>query len=371
MAKQSTAAETLGSVWLVTGLAVAAIYCLFLLVTGATFFFAVGSLDTLYFSSVLAATAAMILGGVLLVYLPMAMNHLWEYGALRTGSIAPTSEVNSATPPEAGEPFGQYITRFERQLHRLDGNGLCGLGSAALLVLAWDAAYGLDSMLGFATSNPVPFFRGWGFQLIVAFVLGMLAWRMFVIGYEIRRLGNTLELNLQLNHPDGAGGLSPIGQICFANAMIVSVAAIQFGAWLIVFVINPDFGHGYASRWTSPYVQWLLVTIVLATLTLIVPLISVHRAMVKAAEPTRNHLNTLAARIDQVSKEVLKLADTGKPSELEALSRDLQRLKDVYANNRNVPTWPVPKAFLRNYSLTQAIPLAGLALEIGKTVIHP
>src|SRR5579885_2171759 len=71
-------------------------------------------------------------------------------------------------------------------------------------------------------------------EAFVAFVIGTMAWRMVVVGIQVSRLGKLFGLRPQLGHPDQCGGLEPLGDLCLWNALIVSVAGLYLGGWIII-----------------------------------------------------------------------------------------------------------------------------------------
>src|SRR5439155_9401772 len=72
---------------------------------------------------------------------------------------------------------------------------------------------------------------GIGATAAIGLVLGLLAWRMVAVGIYIYRLGTRFDTRVQVQHPDGAGGLAPLGEVCFLNALILIVPSIFLGIW--------------------------------------------------------------------------------------------------------------------------------------------
>ncbi len=61
--------------------------------------------------------------------------------------------------------------------------------------------------------------------IILGFLVGYMAWRMFIIGLFISLMGRSVKLFPKAGHPDGCGGLSPIGNLCLWNVLITGIIA--------------------------------------------------------------------------------------------------------------------------------------------------
>lgn len=102
---------------------------------------------------------------------------------------------------------------------------------------------------------------------------------------QVRRLDHDFVLKPQLRHPDCAGGLKPLGNLCLLNGTILTIPSILLAGWIICApTLYPErYGH----RYTSLYVILVFITITLALLTLFVPLRGVHQPN---AQYVRNNL---------------------------------------------------------------------------------
>lgn len=316
------------------------------------------NIEPMFISGLLAAAAAGFLFQVLLGKLPETLDHLWKQQvfASRTGQSLDLAEIYLA-----------FIDRFQRDLNRRL-SWLCGGAIAGLMFLSFPARFSngpgwwrhplewLFMMVRFGQWNYLGFA---GLQILLAFVLGLLLWRMSMVALAVYRLGEVFDFSLQLQHPDRSGGLRPLGDLCLTNALVLSAPAIFLASWLIVI---PGFGtdqNRYAGY--VPYYQSLLVVVFgLALIAFVLPLYGVHRGMLSQRARLREPLYELASRIDLLTRRLLEEATTQPAEQLEKLSKDEATLQQVYALTSAIPAWPFDRAILRRFSVAQFIPLLSL-----------
>jgi hypothetical protein len=188
----------------------------------------------------------------------------------------------------------------------------------------------------------------------IGFILGLMAWRMLVVAWSIRRLGHAFALRIQLGHPDGCGGFRPLGDLCLWNALLVTVPAIFLGFWV---VLAPKFGYG--DTYVGLHTTLLGVLIVLATVTFLAPLWSAHLAMRRDAERLRQEVDEVGQTIDRLSRDLLARADELTPEESGKMTRDLEIQQQIYRRNEQIPTWPIDVRLAVKFSAAQVVPLLG------------
>ena len=133
--------------------------------------------------------------------------------------------------------------------------------------------------------------------VIAGSVVGGWAGRM--AGYG--RLGHVLakrglELRVVPGHPDGAGGLRPIGAFYLYQSLMASLPAIFLTVWLLLFWLRGQYWlwRPYRDAYLKQYL-WLLPLAILAeVLVFVVPMLSVHASM-------RVQKKAFLARIDRKS----------------------------------------------------------------------
>jgi hypothetical protein len=194
-----------------------------------------------------------------------------------------------------------------------------------------------------------------GAESALGFVLGLVAWRMIVVARGLRQVGNEFVLRIQRAHPDRCGGFRPIGNLCLWNALLVSVPAVFLGAWV---VLAPKFGYG--TTYLGLHTAFLGVLIVLATLTFIAPLWSIHLRMSADADRLREEVDEVGRTIDRLSKQLLDSAEEQSSDESEALRKKLSIQRDIYRDGADIPTWPVDVRHLVSFGSAQIVPILGL-----------
>lgn len=70
------------------------------------------------------------------------------------------------------------------------------------------------------------------------YVLGTLLWKMIATMIATRRLSYRFELDVRPTHPDGCGGLKPLGDLYFEQARILLVAGLFFAAWVTILTLS-------------------------------------------------------------------------------------------------------------------------------------
>jgi len=287
----------------------------------------------------------------LFAWLPEPRVSWWRRRATKAGS---------RDGAETGGLYRAFITDFEGWLnHRL--SRAVGLFFATIMYVSFPFRIGQDwtfNWMGWMVRHAgwVPLL-GSLTQVAVAYVMGLLVWRMIVIAGKVYQLGRAFDLDIQVQHPDRSGGLKPLGDLCFSNALIITVPGIFLAGWIIAI---SHFGwEGYA-LWAPFYQRLLLVIFILALLAFFQPLYGVHRAMVRKRAEIRQRLDELARRIDELAKKLLEEADTLEAEQSQELTRNLAILRQVYENSSAIPVWPFDKNIVLKFITSQTIPVLSL-----------
>lgn len=207
-------------------------------------------------------------------------------------------------------------------------------------------------------------------ELLVAYALGLLLWRMAVMAVAVARMGSAFDFDLKLQHPDHGGGLRPLCDICLTNALILTVPATYLAGWLIVI---PAFGatHNRYALYVQYYESLLAFVFGLAVLAFALPLYAVHSGMLRQKTKLREPLYDLGRQIDALSRDSLKEAQAGEVNDLRDLRKQQKSLKQLYQATSDVPSWPFDQAILRKFGIAQIIPvlsLTGIAPQIVAAV---
>lgn len=73
---------------------------------------------------------------------------------------------------------------------------------------------------------------------LAGYVFGTLLWKMCATMVATRRLSYHFNLDVRPTHPDGCGGLKPLGDLYFAQARIVLIAGLFFAAWVSILTVS-------------------------------------------------------------------------------------------------------------------------------------
>jgi hypothetical protein len=144
-------------------------------------------------------------------------------------------------------------------------------------------------------------------EVTIASVIGLMAWRMIIIGIRVWHLPERFELAIQEGHPDHCGGLEPLGNVCLWNALIIAMAGLFLGGWLAIGPLTTE--RDTALFYAPIYRPLLVVPIGLSFINFFLPLWSIHRIMVTKKAEIQHRLEELAQSIYQEDRELLHSAD--------------------------------------------------------------
>lgn len=309
-----------------------------------------GVADPMFLTGLLSAAVASFLFQALLTRTPQALQRLWQQESIK------------------GDPatFDQFVNGLQRQLNsRL--SWLSGAFIASLMFLSFPTRFAnggspwvhpVDWIAALARIGRWDYLVGALLQVVLALVLGLLLWRMLVVAFMIGGVGRRLHVEVQPRHPDKAGGLRSLGDLCLINALTLSAPAIFLAAWLILI---PGFGpdHRYQA-YVHYYYLLLMIVFVLALCAFALPAYFVHRAMVAQKARLEIPLFELSARIDELTQSLMKGAGTEPPEDLAKLSGEREALQQLYTSDASIPVWPFDAAILRRFTIAQFIPLLSL-----------
>jgi len=178
------------------------------------------------------------------------------------------------------------------------------------------------------------------------------------LGHVLAKRG--LELRVVPGHPDGAGGLRPIGAFYLYQSLMASLPAIFLTVWLLLFWLRGQYWlwRPYRDAYLKQYL-WLLPLAILAeVLVFVVPMLSVHASM-------RVQKKAFLARADRLSRALepiqARLEDTGL-EERDAVKRQVAELVERYQTLEKTPTWPMDRSIRRWITLQNLgilLPFAG------------
>jgi hypothetical protein len=204
--------------------------------------------------------------------------------------------------------------------------------------------------------------------ILAAFVGGLIAWRIIVIADTVAKLGKQFDFDLQINHPDGCGGLRPIGDLCLGLAYSIAPVPIMLGAWL-VFINFLDIRFlrmdpNNLAPLSSTIVFLMIPVAILCVFSFFFPLGSIHTSMLRAKSRLQIELDEISQEIHQLSSKLLIDANRLAPQEGTSVEEKIEFLKRVYAHNSQIPTWPYRSTHIWGLISTQIVPSLGVISSI-------
>jgi hypothetical protein len=297
--------------------------------------------NVMFSTGMLAAAASLFAFQVLQRRIPETVDELWRREVL-LGSAEPAQQG----PWHLAETLDQWLNHW---LQYLSGTIFVGL------VFVW---FPLRNLV----YRSVVF--GLAIELVAAFFVGLLVWRMLVTGGFVFELGRQRRIRPQLEHPDHCGGLEPVGNLCLWNALVVSAAGAYLGAWIVLGPLTPYASAAFAYR--SLFTRLLLIPLAIAFGSFFLPLWEVHRVMLASRANRWRDLGSLGRSIDDLAAEMLRPEAITAPAVMQEKAARLKVMRDIYDQNRHLPTWPFNPGTLTKFVTAQALPVVGLVSQVAK-----
>jgi hypothetical protein len=303
------------------------------------------------------------------VLIPLSIGfYVWQPGAFmnlfenleRTGVIQRISEK--------GRKYAKSYPDFLRKFRVAVDNRIWTLVAVVCVLGAWVLTYRFVipppfSTIDFAFWHNVKWFLAvWSLVvslwLYVLFMVLLKGWQGI---WYLNCLFKWFNIRVFPMHPDEAGGLRILGNFAlktssFAVGIGVAAAALSIIEWM---------GGGNPLARMDTVVFWIIY-VLCAPASLILPMLSAHRAMQEARydklnEISREFENTLLAT------SVTKAKDTEAIKEANEKLQELRTRYSIVAES--FPTWPVPARLFRNFSITATLPMVSglVSMIIGFT----
>lgn len=324
--------------------------------------------EALYVSGGIALILYLLLSNELFDKFPQTIKKLWQRKLLQQFSKNTLKTRHSLQK----EPVLRFLQESRFQIN----NGLNILfGFVGLFISLW-LVWLLDknwilNIPNYAKSIPVPLLLGLFIRLVfvfTCFVSGIVARQIFVVGKRIYDLGKQFRLDVKNNHPDGCGGLSPIGDLCLKLAYCVAPFLILVGAWLIlVDTLDISYLHMQSSNLNSliSSLQILLLPfIVLSFLIFFFPIISIHNSMKHTKSIYDIQLDAISQKIHSIEIELLTQADSLPNDRRVILEENIDFLKRSLSRFQSIPTYPFRFSHLFRLTSSQIIPIIGVTSSL-------
>jgi hypothetical protein len=203
-------------------------------------------------------------------------------------------------------------------------------------------------------------------EIIIIALLGTLVGRMAVMAVTLYQLGRRFEFDVRPWHPDRSGGLKLLGDLCFAFAVPQVIGSLSLAVW--------NFMPTRITQHISEYndlklsLNWFLViTIVLAIGTFLLPLYEIHRAMICKKAMLERRLDALSHEMDEGMNQLFQGESSFDPGRLEEADRRLTFLEGAYKRNSRLFTWPFDRATVGKLVMFQIPPMLSLLLAIVRS----
>ena len=245
------------------------------------------------------------------------------------------------------------------------------VGSVGVMVMSWiiwmfDQSWLLQSNVSyqFSPGGIVFFLLPRLIFLFTGAICGIIGWRVLMIARQLAKLGTKFEVNLQLNHPDGCGGMSPIGGLCLILTYCLIPFPLLVGIWLLFvnFLDPADLQlQSIHVAYFLPTLQALIVPLVaIDFLGFFYPPISIHNSMIRAKYNLHARLDRISQQINVLHATLLTDAINIAPQDGRLLEEKIDFLKRVYNRFMPIPTWPYKGGHLISLTTAQLIPIIAM-----------
>jgi len=196
-------------------------------------------------------------------------------------------------------------------------------------------------------------------EMLGGYIAGCYLGRMAcygTLGSSLKKAG--IELRVIAGHPDSVGGLKPVGNFYFHQAMVVAIPAIFLATWLLL--IPLPYFHPFYHHWQRAYAGLLALAIVSEMLAFLIPLKSFHLEMERHKRILSQEADKLAPEIAEIQR---RLAEGQPGDEAKALKDSLADKTARYWAIEQLPAWPIDLRTKRLFSLSNIALLLPLISE--------
>lgn len=267
-----------------------------------------------------------------------------------------------------------YTKQFEQWLNHWYRIGVGGLASltvftyyiariGGITVLLEEASWSLDYLDLLLYIFPSVFY---------AYFVGIVVWKLLVISLFLQRLTKHFYVNMQFGHPDGAGGLLPIGLLSLQIMYVTAVPTI-LSAWILIAPVLATFTSSYmpvANRvLLFGFAPIILAAGICGSLLGLFPILRFHQVMLEHQEEMMKALNQVSEKIVQLKKNFVDSAENHDDKETTALLKKISDLESFYKSHQTINTWPLNQPVLIKIWTTQAF-LYGQVMGLWKVILQ-
>lgn len=284
-----------------------------------------------------------------LLWLPDGLNGVLE-GLLRNRIITAGNRKAKPGGAEGGgsDELGEFIRRFDRWYSHPGWFALTVVVVASFMAIAVIPEHRL--FMSWVTVTEVLFWYEIGFWFFLFVAGGLIFLRVLIAILWFNRLFREFRVDVRVLHPDGAGGLSPLGSFSVKVGYLIgvfglaAVAAVwSHSAYLIMDGAAPGL------RFEPATISLILAYIVVAPIVFFAPIGAAHAAMRSAKD------EFLIKIADQFEADFSNLHTVieGDSAALKAALEKIEQLQKIHHIVNSFPVWPFNSAsLLRFFSST-------------------
>ena len=196
---------------------------------------------------------------------------------------------------------------------------------------------------------------------------GIGIWSLCITGQHLRKMSLTFKFRVEPVHPDNCGGLSELGNFCFASVSPLLIGSAFFIGWFLVAALL----H-YLAVATIVVILFIafLIALPVAIFAFFRPLLSIHTNMLCERKTKEEHY---AANIASLREKIQVLLDANQLDEAKTMKEKKELMETLYIPS---PTWPFhvkSKLFQTTIgaggSLLVGV-VTGLGLPLVKVLLH-
>ena len=203
--------------------------------------------------------------------------------------------------------------------------------------------------------------------IFVGVILGLATWRVIVIGWCVRLLTEWFDLDPKFGHPDGCGGLSPLGNICLLNALMIGIISSSFG--LSIIAIETTWLRWYYDFLLNYLISILSISFAISIVAFLWPVWNVHEIMKNKKYKILKKLNSIGREIEKEQRNMFEDDVVINPDILKLKITKLETLKKAYEINSQLREWPFDSNTVKTFLSSIIIPIMSLT-GLGEWLIN-
>jgi hypothetical protein len=189
-------------------------------------------------------------------------------------------------------------------------------------------------------------------SLLIA-VIVMFVGRCVWLSRFLSHVVDDARVTIQPFHPDGCGGLRPMGEIGLRNQYTVTVLGLNVVIFIVVSYLHSQHGHDEMYVLVSAVLLYLIC----GPVVFLGPLLPFHHAMLRDKQlATEEVAARLRVEFERIRREIPAGAIPRSDENL------IKRLRWIGGAIDELPVWPFDGATLRKFATAYAIPVGAALL---------